>query len=71
MPSIGWQEVLIVMFLVLLIFGPKRLPEIGRSVGKSIKEFRTSTSDIKEQIMPEQTHAETAVKADSAATSRS
>jgi len=48
MPSIGWQEILIVLFLVLLIFGPKKLPEIGRSVGKSIKEFRTSTSENKE-----------------------
>ncbi|MHB8792773.1 MAG: Sec-independent protein translocase subunit TatA/TatB [Thermoleophilia bacterium] len=65
MPSIGWQEILIVIFLVLLIFGPKRLPEIGRSVGKSIKEFRTSTSEIKEQIIPEKIPSHAAEKTDS------
>lgn len=69
MPSIGWQEVLIVLFLVLLIFGPKRLPEIGRSVGKSIKEFRTSTSELKEQIVPDQTPSRVAEKTDSASSS--
>lgn len=65
MPSIGWQELLIVIFLVLLIFGPRRLPEIGRSVGKSIKEFRTSTSEIKEQIIPEKIPSHAAEKTDS------
>ena len=69
MPSIGWQEILIVLFLVLLIFGPKRLPEIGRSVGKSIKEFRASTSELKEQIIPESTPSHVAEKKDSAASS--
>ncbi|MBI5869751.1 MAG: twin-arginine translocase TatA/TatE family subunit [Actinobacteria bacterium] len=69
MPSIGWQEILIVLFLVLLIFGPKRLPEIGRSVGKSIKEFRTSTSELKEQIVPDQTPSRVAEKTDSASSS--
>ncbi|MHB9112281.1 MAG: Sec-independent protein translocase subunit TatA/TatB [Thermoleophilia bacterium] len=69
MPSIGWQEILIVMFLVLLIFGPKKLPEIGRSAGKTIKEFRTSTSEIKEQIIPEKTSSHAAEKSDSAASS--
>lgn len=66
MPSIGWQELAIVLFLVLLIFGPKRLPEIGRSVGKSIREFRTSTSEIKEQVTGEQVPAHAADKKDAA-----
>jgi sec-independent protein translocase protein TatA len=69
MPSIGWQEILIVLFLILLIFGPKRLPEIGRSVGKTIKEFKTSTSEIQEQIIPEKNPPRAAEKTDSAASS--
>jgi len=66
MPSIGWQEILIVLFLILLVFGPKRLPEIGRSVGKGIKEFRKSTSELQEQIVQEQSPSHTAKKTDSA-----
>ena len=69
MPSIGWQEILIVLFLILLIFGPKRLPEIGRSVGKTIKEFKTSTSEIQEQIIPEKNPPRAEEKTDSAASS--
>lgn len=40
MPSIGWQELTIVFVVVLLIFGTKRLPEAGRSMGKAIREFK-------------------------------
>lgn len=45
MPSIGWQEVIIVMVIVLLIFGTTRLPEVGRSMGKAVKEFKAGTID--------------------------
>ena len=38
-------ELLVVMVVALLIFGPKRLPEIGNSVGKTIKEFRKTMSE--------------------------
>ena len=41
MPSIGWQEVIILVVIVLLIFGTKRLPEVGRSMGGAIKEFKS------------------------------
>ena len=39
-----WVEIVILLVLALLIFGPKRLPEIGGSLGKGIKEFRKATS---------------------------
>jgi sec-independent protein translocase protein TatA len=41
MPSLGWQELTIVLVIVIIIFGAGRLPEIGGALGKSIKEFRT------------------------------
>jgi len=41
MPNIGPMEVAIVLIIVLLIFGPKKLPELGRSVGSGLKEFQS------------------------------
>jgi sec-independent protein translocase protein TatA len=42
MPSIGPLEIAVVLVIILLLFGPKRLPELGRSMGRGIKEFRHS-----------------------------
>ncbi len=42
--SIGWQGFLIVAVLLLLFFGPKRLPEMGRSVGRGMREFKHSVT---------------------------
>jgi len=44
MPNIGPLEVAIVLIIVLIIFGPNRLPELGRSMGRGIREFRGSIS---------------------------
>ena len=44
MPNIGPLEIAIVLIIVLIIFGPKRLPELGRSMGRGIREFRGSVS---------------------------
>lgn len=44
MPNVGVPEIIIVLVLVLIIFGPKRLPELGRSLGKGIREFKGSIS---------------------------
>lgn len=44
MPNIGPLEIAIVLLIVLIIFGPKRLPELGRSMGRGIREFRGSIS---------------------------
>ncbi len=42
MPNVGPLEIAIVLVIVLIIFGPKRLPELGRSLGKGIREFKGS-----------------------------
>ena len=40
--NIGWQGIVIILLVLLLIFGPKRLPEMGRSIGHGIREFKDS-----------------------------
>ena len=44
MPGIGLPEILIVLVIVLVIFGPKRLPDLGRSLGSGMKEFKDSVT---------------------------
>ena len=44
MPNIGPMEILVVLIIALVVFGPKRLPELGKSLGKGINEFRGSVS---------------------------
>jgi sec-independent protein translocase protein TatA len=46
MPTIGPLEIAIVLVIVLVIFGPKRLPELGKSMGRGIKEFKGSMTSI-------------------------
>jgi sec-independent protein translocase protein TatA len=52
MPNVGPLELAIVLIIALIVFGPKRLPELGRSLGKGIREFRGSVSG--ESHEPEQ-----------------
>ena len=40
MPGLGWQEILVVMVIALLVLGPAKLPEMARTVGKGIREFK-------------------------------
>ena len=44
MPNIGIPEIIIVLVIALLVFGPKRLPEMGRSLGRGMREFKDSVS---------------------------
>jgi sec-independent protein translocase protein TatA len=48
--SIGMQEIVLILFILLLLFGAKRLPELGESLGKGIREFKRGVSEIKEDI---------------------
>lgn len=50
MPSIGFGEILVILLLGLIIFGPKRLPEMGRTVGRSLREFRRAAADLRAEI---------------------
>lgn len=44
--GLGTPEIISIMLLALLVFGPKKLPEVGRSVGKAIREFRKNSQEI-------------------------
>ena len=45
--SIGGPEVILLFIVALLLFGPRRLPEIGRTLGKTVADFRRATNDFK------------------------
>jgi sec-independent protein translocase protein TatA len=42
--NIGWQGLVIILLVLLVVFGPKRLPELGRSLGRGMREFKDSVS---------------------------
>ena len=42
--NIGWTGALVIILVLLLVFGPKRLPEMGRSLGRGLREFKDSVS---------------------------
>ena len=48
--NIGPTELIVILLIALIVFGPKRLPEVGRTIGKSLREFRQATSDIKDEL---------------------
>ena len=48
--SLGIPELILIFIVALLVFGPKRLPEIGRTLGKAIGEFKKATDDLKNTI---------------------
>jgi sec-independent protein translocase protein TatA len=54
MPNVGPLEIAVVLIIVLIIFGPKRLPELGQSMGRGIREFKSSLSGDKDQDSPEE-----------------
>jgi sec-independent protein translocase protein TatA len=47
---IGWPEIIIILIIALLLFGAKRLPEIGKSMGKAIREFKKSFKDVTDEL---------------------
>lgn len=51
--NLGFMEILLILVVVLLLFGARRLPEIGASFGKSIKEFKKGISDVDRSIQEE------------------
>jgi len=48
--NVGPAEILVILLIALIVFGPKRLPEIGKTVGKGLREFRRATQDVKDEL---------------------
>lgn len=48
--NLGFMEIMLILVVVLLLFGAKRLPEIGASMGKGIREFKRSISDVNKEL---------------------
>ena len=63
MGSIGVPEMLVILVIALIIFGPRKLPELGKSLGKSLAEFKRASNDLRttleEEIKVEERHAVT------------
>src|SRR6202158_2747300 len=47
MGTVGVQEMIVIFVIALVLFGPKKLPELGRTIGKAITEFRRASNDLK------------------------
>jgi len=50
MPNVGWPELIVILIVALVIFGPQRLAGIGGAVGKAIREFRTAVRDVESDL---------------------
>lgn len=53
MGPIGWQELIILLIIVLIVFGPGKLPDIGNAIGRGVREFRKASNDLEESIRGE------------------
>jgi sec-independent protein translocase protein TatA len=48
MGSIGWQELILIFVVALIVFGPRKLPEIGKTIGKGMAEFKKASNELKQ-----------------------
>ncbi len=48
--KIGLWEIILILAVALIIFGPAKLPELGRSIGNGLKEFRKATRELKDSV---------------------
>jgi len=51
--GLGAGEILIILVVAFLLFGPKQLPEVGRQVGKALKSFKDTAEDLRKSVEPE------------------
>ncbi len=57
MPNLGGPEIILIMFVVLLMFGGKKIPEMMRGLGKGMKEFKDAKNGLNEDSEPKQVRA--------------
>ncbi|CAM3873420.1 Sec-independent protein translocase protein TatA [Deinococcus saxicola] len=50
MPNIGPAELIVILLVALVVFGPRKLPELGKSLGAGLREFRKSTQSLKDEL---------------------
>ncbi len=48
--NVGGSELLVILFVVFIFFGPKKIPELGKNIGKGIREFRNAMQNVREDI---------------------
>jgi len=53
MGPIGWPELVILLVVVLIVFGPGKLPDIGNAIGRGVREFRKASNDLESSIRGE------------------
>lgn len=53
MPNVGLPEMIVLLVIALMVFGPKKLPEMGRTVGKSLREFRRASAEFRSGLQLE------------------
>jgi sec-independent protein translocase protein TatA len=56
--NIGIPGLILVLIIALILFGPNKLPELGRAVGQTLKEFKRSTRDVFEEVVLEDERSE-------------
>lgn len=47
---LGWSELLILFFIILIIFGPRKLPEVAEALGKSIQKFKRASREVRDEL---------------------
>lgn len=53
MPNLGFPELIMLLVIALMVFGPKKLPEMGRTIGRSLREFRRASAEIRNELRME------------------
>jgi TatA/E family protein of Tat protein translocase len=61
--GLGVTEVLVILVVAFLLFGPQQLPEVGRQVGKAVKGFKEATDDVRKSVEPELNLMQAEIKA--------
>lgn len=62
--NISGGEIMIIIVAILLVFGPKKVPELARNIGKAMNQLRNATEDIKKEIIEESNKKENKTKKD-------